>query len=158
MPIRRHDATIFAQVLMRLIIAISAMTGVWSAQAETLTVYNEATGDSYVRLSQANGIGDKILWNSDMQTADGRVIGTGAGHCTQIDADRNYFCAFIIDLTDRGMISGQGVQKTEPLESSYPISGGTGVFEGIVGEIRSKPVEDRARFIYEVEYNTPSTK
>ena len=122
------------------------------AQSETLTVYNDATGDAYVRLEQAGGVGDQILWNSDMQTEDGTVIGSGSGQCTQLDSDRNFFCSFVINLADRGIIAGQGVQLTEPLESTFAITGGTGEFEGIAGKMTSTPVENRARFIYEIDY------
>ncbi len=123
------------------------------AQSETLTVYNDATGDAYIQLEQKSGIGDQILWNSDMQTEDGTIIGTGSGHCTQLDSDRNFFCSFVISLTDRGIIAGQGVQLTEPLESTFAITGGTGEFAGISGQMTSTPVENRARFIYEIDYH-----
>ncbi len=155
MQIQQNHNLKLSGLLGRAAISAAAFC-VLSAHAETFTVYNDATGDSYVRLGQPNGIGDIILWNSDMQTLEGDVVGTGSGHCTQIDVERNYFCTFVIDLTDRGMISGQGVQKTEPRESTYPITGGTGDFIGIVGEMKSRPVENRDRFSYLIEYQRPS--
>ncbi len=123
-----------------------------SAQAKELTLYNDASGDAYLRFENEDGIGNKILWRSNMQTESGEVIGIGSGHCTQVDADQNYFCSFVIDLDDRGIIAGQGVQRTEPLPSTFPIVGGTGEFEGVTGSMVSRPVEDRARFIYEITY------
>lgn len=134
-------------------IGVLAITGCTSlAQAETMVIYNDSTADSFIRMEQKHGIGDQILWNSTVETLEGDVIGDGAGHCTQVDAAKNYYCGFVVHLEDRGRISGQGVQRTEPFESSFPITGGTGEFEGIVGEIKSTPVEDRARFVYEIEY------
>ena len=124
--------------------------------ARSLTVYNDASSDRYVSLSAENGIGNQILWHSDMQTQAGDPIGTGSGHCTKLDTAENHFCTFNIELDGRGIISGQGVQRTEPLDSIYPITGGTGEFEGISGTLRSRPVEDRARFIYEIEYRMPA--
>ncbi len=129
-----------------------------SAHADAMAIYNDASGDSYIRSGEEGGIGNQIFWNSDMQTEAGEVIGTGSGHCTQLDADENFYCSFIITLTDRGTIAGQGVQLTEPLDSTFPITGGTGEFEGITGSMHSRPVEDRVRFIYEIEYQTPSRK
>ena len=131
---------------------VALITGTASAEAKDLTLYNDASGDAYLRFDQENGLGNKILWRSDMQTKAGDVIGTGSGHCTQLDADQNYFCSFVIDLDDRGIIAGQGVQRTEPMPSTFPIIGGTGEFEGITGRMVSRPVEDRARCIYESTY------
>lgn len=128
------------------------------ANAETMTIYNVSSDDSYVRHGGPDGIGDKILWNSEVQTESGEVIGIGSGHCAQLDAAQNFFCSYVIDLDDRGMIAGQGVQRTEPMQSTFPILGGTGEFEGITGIVYTRPVEDRARFIYELEYQVPAAK
>lgn len=128
------------------------------AQAETMTIYNVSSEDAYIEHGQAGGIGNKILWNSDVETKDGDVIGLGSGHCTQLDAAENFFCSFVVHIFERGMIAGQGVQRTEPLVSTMPIVGGTGEFEGITGTMQSRPVEDRARFIYEIEYTMPAAK
>jgi|GEM_PF-2954958 len=117
-----------------------------------LTVYNDATGDRYLSLEAEDGVGNQILWHSAMESEAGETIGTGSGHCTKLDAAENFFCVFNIELEGRGIIAGQGVQRTEPLNSIYPITGGTGEFEGISGTLESRPVEDRARFIYEIEY------
>lgn len=119
---------------------------------QTMTIYNDASGDGYIAFDRVNGIGDKIVWNSEMQTETGDEIGTGSGHCTQLDAEKNFFCSFVIDLDGRGMLAGQGVQQTEPKPSTYPIIGGTGEFEGVTGKMVSMPVEDRARFIYEISF------
>ena len=135
------------------LICLAAMiSGPVFADAKQLTLYNDASGDTYLRFEQEGGIGNKILWRSDMQTESGDVIGTGSGHCTQLDADQNYFCSFVIDLHDRGILAGQGVQQTEPTPSTFPIVGGSGEFEGATGSMVSRPVEDRARFIYEITY------
>lgn len=137
--------------------AILAACAIQPAHAERLIVYNNASGDTYISTDQADGIGDKILWRSEMQTEAGEALGTGSGHCTKLDSEENYFCSFVISLKDRGIISGHGVQRTEPLNSTYPITGGTGEFAGVSGKITSRPIENRARFIYEIEYKTAGT-
>lgn len=119
---------------------------------KTMTVYNDASGDGYISLDQTDGLGDNILWRSNMETEAGEVIGVGSGHCTQLDSERNFFCSFTIDLDGRGILAGQGVQRTEPIPSTYPIIGGTGEFEGVTGSMMSRPVEDRARFVYQITY------
>ena len=138
-------------------IFITAFTPLSSAddQLKTMTIYNDASGDSYLAFDLNHGIGDKIVWHSDMQTETGEVIGIGSGHCTQLDAEKNFFCSFNIELEGRGILAGQGVQQTEPTPSTYPIIAGTGEFKGATGTMISKPVEDRARFIYEIRYRLP---
>jgi hypothetical protein len=44
------------------------------------------------------------------------------------------------------------VQLTEPALSTFPITGGTGEFEGVHGEFETEPVEDRARYKYVITY------
>ena len=135
-----------------IILTAFSSTAVADDHVQTMTIYNDASGDGYIAFDRVNGIGDKIVWNSEMQTEAGDRIGTGSGHCTQLDAERNFFCSFVIDLDGRGMIAGHGVQQTEPTPSTYPIIGGTGEFEGATGKMVSMPVEDRARFVYEISF------
>lgn len=130
-------------------LSLWAATG---ASAETLTVYNDARGDAHVASGQPGKAGARILWHSEMQTEDGTVIGIGSGECTRLDAAGNRICSVVVDLDGRGMIAALGVQRPEPRESVYPITGGTGEFAGIAGQMRSTPVEDRARFKYVFEY------
>ena len=133
-------------------IGLGACTTTLSS-SESMTVYNVSSDDTYIAFEQPGNIGNKILWRSDVQTEEGLSIGLGSGHCTQLDDEENFFCSFVVDLYGRGRIAGHGVQLTEPEESTFPIIGGTGEFKGIVGEIRSRPVENRARFVYEMKYN-----
>ena len=139
-------------IVSGIILMAFSPTAVADDHVQTMTIYNDASGDGYIAFDRVNGIGDKIIWNSEMQTEARERIGTGSGHCTQLDAERNFFCSFVIDLDGRGMLAGQGVQQTEPTPSTYPIIGGTGEFEGVTGEMVSMPIEDRARFIYEISF------
>ena len=122
------------------------------ANAETMTVYNLSSDDTFIQFGQAHGIGDKIIWRSAVETEAGEALGIGSGHCVKLDAAENYFCSFLVELDDRGTIAGHGIQRTEPQVSLFPIIGGTGEFEGIVGQIETQPVEDRARFKYVITY------
>lgn len=135
-----------------LILTAFGPTAIADDHVQTMTIYNDASGDGYIAFDRVNGIGDKIVWNSEMQTEAGERVGTGSGHCTQLDAEKNFFCSFVIDLDGRGMLAGQGVQQTEPAPSMFPIIGGTGEFEGATGTMVSMPIEDRARFIYEISF------
>ncbi|NQY41154.1 MAG: hypothetical protein HRT80_13765 [Henriciella sp.] len=135
-----------------IILTAFSPTAVADDHVETMTIYNDASGDGYISFDRVNGIGDKIVCNSDMQDETGDRIGTGSGHCTQLDAEKNFFCSFVISLDGRGMLAGQGVQQTEPTPSTYPIIGGAGEFEGVTGKMVSMPIEDRARFVYEISF------
>jgi hypothetical protein len=120
-----------------------------------MTIYNDASADGYVTVGAENGLGDKILWRSEMQTEAGRAIGTGSGHCTKLDTKENFFCSFTIEVTDQGLIAAQGVQLAEPQASTFAITGGTGAFAGITGEMIARPIESRNRFVYDIAYQTP---
>ena len=135
-----------------IILTASSAPAMADDHIQSMTVYNDASGDGYISFDRLNGIGNKIVWHSEMQTEAGDRIGTGSGHCTQLDADKNFFCSFVISLDGRGTLAGQGVQQTEPTPSTYPIIGGTGEFEGVTGTMVSMPVENRARFIYEISF------
>ena len=135
-----------------IILTAFSPTAVADDHVETMTGCNDASGDGYISFDRVNGIGVKIVWNSDMQDEEGDRIGTGSVHCAQLDAEKNFFCSFVIGLDGTGMLAGQGVQQTEPMPSTNPIIGGTGEFEGATGKMDSMPVEDRARFVYEIYF------
>lgn len=125
-----------------------------AAAAEQMTLYNVATGDHFVELGQEGGAGNMILWNSDMEDEQGNKLGTGAGSCIRVDAAGNYMCNMTIDHDGHGTINVSGVQVVEPATSTLTIVGGTGDYQGATGTVRSTPVEDRARFKYEIDYRT----
>lgn len=134
------------------LICAAGFLTVGQATAETLTLYNDARNDSFVALAQPNNAGDMIIWHSDMQTEDGRKVGTGSGTCTRLDQRGNYFCNFVIDHNGHGILAGSGVQRTEPEPSVFPITGGTGHYQGVTGTMTSIPVENRKRFKYDIDY------
>jgi hypothetical protein len=124
------------------------------AAAEQVTLYNVAAGDHFVDLGQDGGAGNMILWNSDMQDEQGNKLGTGAGTCIRLDAPGNHMCNLTIHHDGHGTIIVSGVQVVEPAASTLTIVGGTGDYQGATGTVRSTPVEDRARFKYEIDYRT----
>ena len=125
-----------------------------SAAAEQMTLYNVATDDRFVELGKEGGAGDMILWHSEVQDEAGNRLGTGAGTCIRLDAAGNHFCNLTIHHDGRGAINASGMQAEEPAPSALTIVGGTGDYQGITGTLRSTPVEDRARFKYEIDYRT----
>jgi hypothetical protein len=123
-----------------------------AAAAERITMYNIATGDHFIELDRDSGAGNMILWHSDMQDEQGKRLGSGAGTCIRIDASGNHMCNITIDHDGHGTLNVSGVQTVEPETSTLTIVGGTGDYQGATGTVRSTPVEDRARFRYEIDY------
>ena len=99
-----------------------------------------------------DGIGDQILWNSALEQADGTVVGTNAGQCVRVDAAGNFVCTMTLDQTGVGQLVFSGVQVVEPGTSELMITAGTGSYAGATGVILSTPVEDRARFRFEITF------
>jgi hypothetical protein len=139
-----HHAAIGAAILL--------LAG--AAAAEQMTLYNVATGDRFVELGQDGGVANMILWNSDMEDEQGDKLGTGAGTCIRVDAAGNHMCHMTIQLDGHGALIVSGLQVVEPAPSALAIVGGTGNYRGATGTVRSTPVEDRARFKYEIDYRT----
>jgi hypothetical protein len=135
-------------------LCVALLLAAGAAAAEQMTLYNVATGDHFVELGQEGGAGDMILWNSDMEDEAGNKLGTGAGTCIRLDAAGNHMCNLTIQHDGHGTINVSGVQVVEPETSTLTIVGGTGDYEGITGTVRSTPVEDRARFKYEIDYRS----
>ena len=124
----------------------------FDAAAEQMTLYNVATGDHFIGLGQEGGAGDMILWHSEVQDEAGTRLGVGAGTCIRLDAAGNHFCNLTIHHEGRGAINASGMQAEEPTPSALTIVGDTGDYQGITGTLRSTPIEDRARFKYEIDY------
>jgi len=122
------------------------------AAAEQMTLYSYAAGDHFVEFGREGGIGDLTVWNGELQDEAGNRLGTDAGTCIRVDAEGAHVCTIVIDHEGHGIINLNGVQKPEPRPSTLVIVGGTGAYEGITGSLSSTPVEDRARFKYEIDY------
>ena len=131
-------------------VAILLLAG--AAAAEQMTLYSLATADRFVDLGQAGGVGNMTLWNSELQDEAGNKLGTGAGVCIRLDAAGNIMCDLVIEHDGRGTINVSGMQVAEPATATVTILGGTGDYQGATGTVRSAPVEDRARFKYEIDY------
>lgn len=140
--------------LFGMLIALLGYAG--GANAETLTLYNDATKDIFVEFGQPGEAGDLILWNSDLESEAGEMIGSCSGKCTRLDAAGNYYCSYVIDHHGVGIMSVTGVQAVEPAPSQLVIIGGTGAYEGATGHIVATPNEDRSKFRNVIEYHVPS--
>lgn len=137
-----------------LAVAALVLLGAPPALAEQMTLYSYAAGDHFVEVGREGGIGDMIVWDGELQDEPGNRLGSDTGSCIRVDAESTHVCTIVIDYDGHGIINLSGVQRPEPAPSILTIVGGTGAYEGITGSLVSTPVEDRARFKYEVEFRT----
>jgi len=117
-----------------------------------LIVFSVAEEDGFVQFGQPGGRGDVIVWHSDLELEDGTRIGDNAGSCTRLDEGGAFICNMQLSIDGKGQLTFSGVQRTEPEVSEMVINGATGTYLGARGRILSTPVEDRARFRYEIEF------
>jgi hypothetical protein len=61
-------------------------------------------------------------------------------------------CDLTIEHDGHGTLIVSGVQVVEPATATLTIVGGTGDYQGATGTVGSTPIEDRARFRYEIDY------
>ena len=148
--------TLFSLMMWTLFAVMIFLTGcVSGAHAAKLTLYNDATKDVFVEFGEPGAAGDLILWNSNLETESGEEVGMCSGKCTRLDAAGNYYCSYVIDHHDVGILSVTGVQAVEPDPSHLVIIGGTGAYEGATGHITATPNEDRSKFRNDIEYHIP---
>ena len=117
-----------------------------------MVAFSVAEEDGFVTFGRDGGRGDVIVWNSDLELEDGTRIGSNAGSCTRLDAAGSFICNMQLSVDGEGQLTFTGIQRTEPQVSEMVINGGTGSFLGARGRVLSVPVEDRARFRYEIEF------
>ncbi len=123
-----------------------------STWAQDVVLYSNAVDDAYLEAGTSDGVGDQILWNSPLEQADGTVVGRNAGHCVRVDAEGNFVCTMTLDQTGVGRLLFSGVQVVEPATSELMITAGTGDYAGATGIVLSTPVEDRARFRFDITF------
>ncbi|XWN30910.1 MAG: hypothetical protein ROR55_26200 [Devosia sp.] len=124
------------------------------AAAEEFTIFSYAEGDHFVSFGRDGSLGDLILWSGEIQDEAGKRLGSDFGRCTRLDAAGNHLCNAIVNVDGRGRLVLNGVQVPEPAPSTFVIVAGTGDFTGVTGSLVSTPVENRARFRYEVSVDT----
>lgn len=69
-----------------IMLAAALLLAAAPATAERMTLYSLATGDHFLEFDRKGGIGNMILWNSELQDEAGNKIGSDTGSCIQVDA------------------------------------------------------------------------
>jgi hypothetical protein len=123
-----------------------------AATAEQLVLYGSAADDHHLDLGQEGGVGNMILWHGALEDEQGSAVGTTTGRCLQVDDKGTHICDIVLDHEGHGMINANGIQTKEPTTATHTIIGGTSDYSGIHGSMTSDPVENGARFRYQLEY------
>lgn len=133
------------------LILAAALVAASPAAASELTLYNDAREDVFLPApgGGAEDPGAQILWNSAMTTAAGEVLGDSAGQCVRVDGAGAYLCTMLLYLAD-GTLVMTGRQEVEPNPSLWVVTGGSGAYAGASGTATAVPVEERARFRYDI--------
>ena len=129
------------------------LVGATPVAAEQMVLFGSAAEDHHVDLGQEGGVGNMNLWHANLEDEQGSVVGTTSGRCLQLDDEGTHLCNIILDHAGHGRINLNGIQTTEPtFFSAHTIVGGTEDYAGIRGTMTTHPVEDGARFRYEIDY------
>lgn len=123
-----------------------------TASAADLVLFSVAENDAFLSVGRPDGAGDKILWNSALELEDGTAAGRSAGYCIRLDAAGTNHCTLTVDHEGHGRMIIQGVEQPEPAPSIMVIVAGSGDYVGAAGEVTVRPVEDRARFRYDIDF------
>jgi allene oxide cyclase len=116
----------------------------------TLVVIEHATTDTTIDLGETgDSIGDMLAFaNEVFDETDTEQVGTDQGSCVRVIPGEAYECAWTLTLED-GQIMVQG-PFLDGSTSTLAITGGTGVFSGVSGQMTLRPLSDTEfEFSYE---------
>lgn len=116
----------------------------------TLVVIEHATSDTLIDLGEEGAsIGDMIAFANDVyDETNTDQIGTDQGSCVLTVPGEAYECAWTLTL-EEGQIMVQG-PFFENSDSTLAITGGTGAFLGVSGQLTVRPLSDtELEFTYE---------
>ena len=113
--------------------------------AETITVLGTTTKDRYVDVGKPGfSPGDVLVFVERLNDeADDSVVGKGRIQCTVHVGDWA-ICVGTFDFTGRGEIVGEGLVPFggDEVPFDVPVTGGTGDFTNVRGEVHIEPVSD----------------
>ena len=102
----------------------------------TLRVISTNTEEAFVDVGEPDfSLGDEFVFTSEL-TRHGKTVGHTGVVCTVTSVDREESqCVGTAWFDHKGQITIQGLVAGEPERFSFPITGGTGVFEGADGTL-----------------------
>lgn len=101
----------------------------------TLRVLSTNTEEAFVDVGEPDfSLGDQFVFTSEL-TKRGRTVGHTGVVCTVTSVERNESQCAGTAWFEKGQIAIQGLISGEPERFSFPITGGTGVFESAGGTL-----------------------
>jgi hypothetical protein len=123
------------------------------AHGHTVTVIEHATTDATTNPGQADGTGDVLTFANDVFDAnDSAKVGTDQGYCVQVVANVSYECNWTTFLPG-GQITTEGPYHVTS-DSTVAITGGTGRYRHVRGEMELKSLEGGTKFAFVFHLNS----
>jgi hypothetical protein len=109
---------------------------------DTIRVVSTNTEEAFVDVGEPDfSIGDEFVFSSDL-TKHGRNVGHTGVVCTVTSVEREESQCVGTAWFHRGQITIQGLLAGEPEEFEFPITGGSGAFEGTGGTLVVRELSD----------------
>ena len=125
-----------------------------AAAKESITVIEHATTDAVVDLGEeGDTVGDTLVFANEVYDADdASVVGTSTGSCVRTVVGKAWECTWTNSLAD-GSIVVQGPFYDDGSDSVLAITGGTGDYAGVNGELHLKARDGGAKYEFTFEIN-----
>jgi hypothetical protein len=151
-------------VLGAVALAVTLSVGAWGkghgkakghhkAKGHTVTVIEHATTDAVTNPGQPDTTGDILTFANDVFDAnDSAKVGTDQGYCVQVVANVSYECNWTTFLPG-GQITTEGPYHVTS-DSTVAITGGTGRYRHVRGEMELKSLEGGTKFAFVFHLNS----
>jgi hypothetical protein len=107
-----------------------------------IRVLSTNTEEAFVDVGEPDfSLGDEFVFTSDL-TKHGTLVGHTGVVCTTTSVEREESQCVGTASFDKGQITIQGLLAGEPAVFEFPITGGTGAFEGADGTLVVKELSD----------------
>lgn len=122
---------------------VVANAGADITSPETLTVVGTTSKDRFVDVGkEGNSPGDMIIFVNQLTDENDAAVGKARIQCT-FQVGQWAICVGTFDITGRGEIVGEGIVPFGPDTTSFdvPVTGGTGDFSNVRGEVNVMPTD-----------------
>jgi allene oxide cyclase len=142
--------TQFARIIFSATVFVAA--GSASAAAAELALVERATSDAVTDLGdKGDSIGDLLTFNNEVyDAANAAAVGRDNGWCIRTAVGQAWECTWTTTLSD-GQITVQGTFKDSG-DSLLAVTGGTGKYQGAIGEMTLHPRNPEATE-YDFKFN-----
>jgi hypothetical protein len=124
-------------------VTIAASAGDDSAKGKVIRLDEKTTDFAYVANDPAGPLGDFLVFHADLFNRHGEKVGIDGGTCVFTSAAGASQCVATLSFA-KGDITTQGLNTDPdiPFEAVFAITGGTGAFTGVAGELEVEQVSE----------------